>query len=251
LTDWQIDCAVVNGENSADGGFGITETSFRELRAAGIDAVTLGNHSWNRKEALTLIEHEPCLIRPINYNSSVPGQGSTLITVNGGRRVLVINALGRLFMDPVNDPFQAISQAIEAYPLGREADAIIVDMHCEATSEKHVTGHLFDGRVSLVVGTHTHVPTADHQILPNGTAFISDVGMTGDYDSIAGMQKEEPIRRFTTGIPHWKYEPAIGAATLSGIAVETDDHNGLALKVAPVRIGGRLQGALPNFWISE
>jgi hypothetical protein len=173
-----------------------------------------------------------------------------LIDTKNGKRALVVNALGRLFMTPFDDPFAAIARELESCPLGEAADAIVVDFHCEATSEKQGIGFLCDGRASLVVGTHTHVPTADHQILPGGTAFMTDAGMTGDYDSIIGMQKDEPLRRFISGIPSGRFEPSNGVATLSGVAVETDDLTGLALKIAPVRSGGRLEPALPSFWVS-
>src|SRR5487761_748464 len=242
IRDWKLDLVVVNGENAA-GGFGITEAIYRELIDAGADAVTLGNHAWDQREALVFIERASRLIRPANFSKGTPGRGAALIEAKGGKRALVINAIGRVFMTPFDDPFAAIDRELEACPLGRAADAIVLDFHCEATSEKQGIGFFCDGRVSLVVGTHTHVPTADHRILSGGTAFITDVGMTGDYDSIIGMQKEEPLRRFTTGIPSGRFEPASGAATLSGVAVETDDATGLALKVAPVRIGGRLEPA--------
>jgi calcineurin-like phosphoesterase len=156
--------------------------------------------------------------------------------------------MGRVFMEPLNDPFAGIAKEIEACPLVDAADAIVVDFHCEATSEKQGMGHFLDSRVSLVVGTHTHIPTADHQILPGGTAYMTDAGMTGDYDSVIGMQKEEPVRRFVTGIPSGRFEPAFGPATLSGVAVETDDKTGLATQIAPVRIGGRLSQTVPDFW---
>lgn len=247
IADWKIDLTVVNGENSA-GGFGITEAIYNDFVDAGADAVTLGNHSWNQKEALVFIERAPRLVRPLNYLPGTPGRGAALVDTKNGGRALVINALGRLFMEPVDDPFGAIDREIEACPLRQAADAIVVDFHCEATSEKLGAGHFCDGRVSLVVGTHTHVPTADHQILPGGTAYLTDAGMTGDYDSVIGMQKEEPLRRFTTGIPSARFEPALGPATMCGVAVETDDATGLALKIAPVRIGGRLEPALPSFW---
>jgi metallophosphoesterase (TIGR00282 family) len=190
-------------------------------------------------------------VRPINYMPGTPGRGAALIETRNGQRALVINALGRLFMEPVDDPFAMIDREIEACPLRQAADAIVVDFHCEATSEKQGAGHFCDGRVSLVVGTHTHIPTSDHQILPNGTAYMTDAGMTGDYDSIIGMQKAEPLRRFTTGIPSGRFEPATGVATMSGIAVETDDATGLAIRVAPVRIGGRLEPAVPSFWAKQ
>jgi calcineurin-like phosphoesterase len=218
IRDWALDLVVVNGENSA-GGFGITEAIYQELLDAGADAVTLGNHAWDQREALVFIE-----------------------------RALIINAIGRVFMTPFDDPFAVINRELEACPLHAAADAIVVDFHCEATSEKQGIGFFCDGRASLVVGTHTHVPTADHQILAGGTAYMTDAGMTGDYDSIIGMQKEEPLRRFTTGIPSGRFEAALGAATLSGVAVETDDATGLAQRIAPVRIGGRLEPALPGFW---
>jgi metallophosphoesterase (TIGR00282 family) len=250
IADWKIDLAIVNGENAA-GGFGITEAIYNDFIDAGADAVTLGNHSWNQKEALVFIERAPRLVRPINYMPGTPGRGAALIETRNGQRALVINALGRLFMEPVDDPFAMIDREIEACPLRQAVDAIVVDFHCEATSEKQGAGHFCDGRVSLVVGTHTHIPTSDHQILPNGTAYMTDAGMTGDYDSIIGMQKAEPLRRFTTGIPSGRFEPATGVATMSGIAVETDDATGLAIKVAPVRIGGRLEPAVPSFWAKQ
>nr|WP_295463091.1 TIGR00282 family metallophosphoesterase [Mesorhizobium sp.] len=247
IADWKIDLAIVNGENAADG-FGITEPIYREFVAAGADAVTLGNHSWSKKEALTFIEHAPRLIRPINYIPGAPGCGSALVETKNGKRALVVNALGRLLMDPVNDPYGLLDREIVAHPLREAVDAIVVDFHCEATSEKLAAGYFCDGRVSLVVGTHTHVPTADHRILPRGTAYISDAGMTGDYESIIGIKKEEMLRRLTTGIPSGRFEAANGVPTLCGVAVETDDTTGLAIHVSPVRIGPHLEQALPLFW---
>jgi metallophosphoesterase (TIGR00282 family) len=248
ISEWRVDLTIVNGENAASTGFGITEAIYNDLLAFGADAVTLGNHSWNRREALEFIEQAPCLVRPINYLAGTPGRGAALIQTKSGRRALVINALGRLFMEPVEDPFGPIDRKLLAQPLGQAADAIVVDFHCEATGEKQGAGHFCDGRVSLVVGTHTHTPSADHQILPRGTAFMTDAGMTGDYDSIVGMRKDEPLRRFTTGIPSGRFEPATGPATMAGVAVETDDATGLAIGIAPVRLGGRLERAVPLFW---
>jgi metallophosphoesterase (TIGR00282 family) len=247
IRDWSLDLVIVNGENSA-GGFGITEAIYQELLDAGADAITLGNHAWNQKEALVFIERAPRLIRPVNFVRHNPGRGTTLIETRKGQRTLVINAMGRVFMDHVNDPFAAIDRELEACPLREAADAIVVDFHAEATSEKQGMGFFCDGRVSLVVGTHTHVPTADHQILPGGTAYLTDAGMTGDYDSIIGMQKEEPLRRFQSGIPAARFEPATGEATLCGVAVETNDATGCATRIAPVRKGGRLEPTLPGFW---
>src|SRR6516162_6530417 len=247
VQDWKLDFVAINGENAA-GGFGITEAIYQEFVDAGVDVVTGGNHSWDQKEALVFIERAPKLLRPVNYPAGTPGRGAALIDAKNGARVLVVNAMGRIFMDPLDDPFAAVERELAACPLKQVADAIIIDIHGEATSEKQAMGHFCDGRASLVVGTHTHVPTADHQILPGGTAYMTDAGMAGDYDSIIGMQKEEPLRRFTSGIPSSRFEPAMGAATLSGVAVETDDATGLALRIAPVRVGGRLAPALPEFW---
>ena len=243
---WALDCVVVNGENAA-GGFGITEDICRELLDAGADCITLGNHSFDQREALVFIARQPKLIRPANYPKGTPGAGAALVEVTEGRRVLVVSVMGRVFMDAMDDPFAALDREIDACPLGRGCDAAIVDVHAEATSEKMAFGHYADGRASLVVGTHTHVPTADHQILPGGTAFLSDAGMTGDYDSVIGMDKAEPIRRMTQKTPGVRYEPAMGPATLCGIAVETGA-SGLAERLAPVRLGGRLSEARPGFW---
>jgi 2',3'-cyclic-nucleotide 2'-phosphodiesterase len=246
VADWKLDLVVINGENAA-GGFGITEAIYQNLLDAGADAITLGNHAWDQREALVFIERAPLLIRPLNYPAGTPGRGAAMITAKTGARVLVINALGRIFMDPLDCPFEAIDRELQACPLGEGADAIIVDFHCEATSEKQAMAHHLDGRVSLIVGTHTHVPTADHRILPGGSAFMTDVGMTGDYDSVIGMSKEEPLSRFLRRIPSSRFEPASGPATLSGLAVEIGGR-GLAEKVAPVRLGGHLEEVRPQFW---
>jgi 2',3'-cyclic-nucleotide 2'-phosphodiesterase len=247
IAEWKLDLVVLNGENAA-GGFGITETIFNEFLDSGADAVTLGNHAWDQREALVFIERAPKLIRPINYPTGTPGRGAAIIETKTGARVLVINAMGRIFMDPLEDPFTAIDRELCACALKTGADAVVIDFHCEATSEKQSMGHFVDGRASLVVGTHTHAPTADHQILPGGTAFISDVGMTGDYDSIIGMVKTEPLNRFLRRIPSERFEPAMGPATLCALAVETDDTTGLARRVGAVRLGGRLEEARPAFW---
>ena len=249
VADWKLDCVVVNGENAA-GGFGITEPIYQDILDAGADAITLGNHAWDQREALVFIERAPRLIRPINYPRGTPGRGAAMIETRSGAHVLVINAMGRIFLDPLDDPFAAIERELSACALKSTADAIIIDMHAEASSEKQAMGHFADGRASLVVGTHTHAPTADHQILPGGTAFMTDVGMTGDYDSIIGMVKQEPLGRFLRRIPSAKFEPANGPATLCAVAVETDDATGLARRVAPVRLGARLEEARPTMWIN-
>ena len=244
---FDLDLAIVNGENAA-GGFGITEAIYQEFVDAGADVVTLGNHAWRQKEALVFITRVPTLIRPLNFPKSQPGRGVVLVETKKGARVLVVNAQGRVFMDPLDDPFAAVDRELEACKLGQSADAIVVDFHAEATSEKTAMGHFCDGRASLVVGTHTHIPTSDHRILAGGTAYITDAGMTGDYDSVIGMEKEEPVARFVTGLTTGRYEPASGVACLSGVAVETDDATGFAKKISPVRVGGGLEQATPPFW---
>lgn len=248
VSDWKLDLVVLNGENSA-GGFGITESIFREFIDNGVDVVTLGNHAWDQREALVFIERAPQLVRPLNYPKGTPGRGAAMIEAKNGARVLVINAMGRIFLDPLDDPFTAIERELEICALKRDVDAILIDFHAEVTSEKQAMGHFLDGRVSVVVGTHTHVPTSDHQILPGGTAYQTDSGMTGDYDSVIGMVKDEPLSRFLRRIPSAKFEAATGPATLCGLAVETDDATGLATRVAAVRLGARLEQAVPQFWL--
>jgi metallophosphoesterase (TIGR00282 family) len=242
-----LDFVIVNGENAA-GGYGITEQICNQLYAAGTDVITTGNHVWDQKETTGFIDRHPRLLRPDNFPPGTPGQGFGLFEAAGGRRVLVVNVMGRLFMDALDDPFAAVVHRLSGYRLGETADAILVDVHAEATSEKQAMGHFLDGRVSVVVGSHTHVPTADARVLSGGTAYMSDAGMCGDYDSILGMSKEEPIRRFLQKTPGSRLEPASGQGTLSGIAVDVDDRTGLALAVSPVRIGPVLEAAVPAFW---
>nr|WP_306263409.1 TIGR00282 family metallophosphoesterase [Pararhizobium sp. IMCC3301] len=250
IADYALDFVVVNGENAA-GGFGITEEIFMDLLDAGADAVTTGNHVWDQREALVFCARHDNFLRPLNYPAGTPGKGAGLFTARNGGRVLVMNAMGRVFMNPMDDPFQAVQRELDAAPLGSVSDAVMIDFHAEATSEKQIMGHFADGQASLVVGTHTHAPTADHQILDGGTAFMTDAGMTGDYNSIIGMEASEPLQRMTSAISAGRFQPALGAATLSGVAVLTDDSTGLALRVEPVRLGGRLQEHIPAFWIEQ
>jgi metallophosphoesterase (TIGR00282 family) len=240
----KLDFVVANGENAA-GGFGLTENIAQDFLNAGVDCVTLGNHSFDQREALVFIERAPHVLRPINYPPGTPGRGAWLYETKAGARVLVVSVLGRVFMDAMDDPFAALERELTACPLGQAADAIIVDLHAEASSEKQALGNFVDGRVSVAVGTHTHVPTADWRILPHGTAFQSDAGMTGDYDSVIGMDKDEPIRRFIRKTPGSRFEPADGPATLCGLFVEMGA-DGLAKRVEPVRVGGLLAQALPE-----
>lgn len=244
--DWGLDFVVVNGENATSGA-GITPDHVKLLLESGADCVTLGDHAFDQKTLIPFIEGEPRLLRPLNFSKMAPGHGARLFTLADGRRVLVAQVLGQVFMKrPFDDPFSAIEPVLRAHPLGGQATAVVVDVHCEATSEKMAIGHWCDGRASLVVGTHTHVPTADAMILPRGTGYLTDAGMCGDYDSVIGMQKDEPMRRFVTGMPSKRFEPAGGEATLSGVLVETDDRTGRAMQVTPVRVGGRLAAAGPG-----
>ena len=243
----ELEFVIVNAENAA-AGFGITESTANELFDAGADCLTLGNHSWDQKEALTYIVREPRLIRPLNYPdfAAAPGRGAQLFDMPSGKRILVVNLLGRVFMDALDDPFAAVDKELEACPLGAVADAVVVDIHAEATSEKMAMGHFCDGRASLVVGTHSHVPTADAQVLPGGTAYQTDAGACADYDSVIGNQKDEPLRRFTTRISGGRYKPAEGPATVCGVFVETDPATGLARRIEPIRLGGRLKPTVPT-----
>ena len=243
--DWGLDFVVVNGENASSGA-GLTPDHAKLLFEAGADAVTLGDHAFDQKAMLTHIEADPRILRPLNYAKTAPGRGARLFEAPGGRKVLVAQVLGQVFMRrPFDDPFSAVEGVLRAHPLGGTAAAVVVDVHCEATSEKMAMGHWCDGRASLVVGTHTHIPTADAQILSGGTAYLSDAGMCGDFDSVIGMDKLEPMRRFVTGMGKTRFEPAMGEATLCGVFVETDDATGRAHRVAPVRLGGRLAESHP------
>jgi hypothetical protein len=213
--------------------------------ATGVDVLTSGNHWMDQREILTFIGAEEHILRPLNYPRGTPGRGANLYQTRGGARVLVINAMGRVHMDPLDDPFAAVDAELAACPLHEGADAIIVDMHAEATSEKMAMGQFCDGRASCVVGTHSHIPTADTQILPHGTGYQTDAGACADYDSVIGMDKFEPLQRFTKKMPTGRMTPATGPATLCGVFVETDRMTGLALRCEPVRLGGRLIQTAP------
>ena len=239
-----LDFVVVNGENAA-GGFGITPKICDQLLEAGADVVTTGNHVWDQKEIVPHFAKETRLLRPHNYPEGTPGTGVAIFPDRKGRRVLVLHFMALLFMPPLDDPFYGAERALLNRRLARDVDAILVDFHGEATSEKMALAHMLDGRVSLVVGTHSHVPTADHQILPKGTAYQSDLGMCGDYDSVIGMKKEISIERFLKKVPGPRLEAAMGEATLCAVLVETDDATGLARRIEPLRLGGRLAQTMP------
>jgi metallophosphoesterase (TIGR00282 family) len=242
--DLNIDVAIVNGENAAHG-FGLNERLAGELYDAGADILSTGNHVWDQRELIQYIERDGRILRPANFPEGTPGAGWRLHPVDGERTLLVINLMGRLFMEALDDPFARLESILAQYSLSRGATAIVVDFHGEATSEKMALGHFADGRVSAVLGTHTHVPTADAQILPGGTAYLSDAGMCGDYDSVIGMEKAPSVRRFVTKMPGEKPKPAEGEASLCGVFVVIDDATGLARRIEPVRVGGHLAEYVP------
>jgi metallophosphoesterase (TIGR00282 family) len=242
-----LDFAIVNGENAA-GGFGITEATAQEIFQAGADCITLGNHSWDQPEALTYIQREQRLLRPYNYPKTlqIPGRGSQLFTTPSGKRIFVVQIHGSAFMEPLDDPIQGVASALEEAPLRQVADAVIVEMHAEATAEKMTLAHYVDGRATAVIGCHTHIPTADAQVLPGGTGYLTDAGMCGDYDSVIGMKKGPIVQRAATRLPTERKSPADGPATLCGVYVESDDKTGLAKRIEPIRVGGRLREAMPS-----
>ena len=239
-----LDFVVACGENAAHG-YGITAAICQGLFAAGVDVVTTGNHAWDQREIISFISAEPRLLRPLNYPSETPGQGMGFYRTTDGRRVLVIQVMCRLFMEPLDNPFRLLDEALNTHPLRDAADATVVDIHGEASSEKGALAHLADGRASLAVGSHSHVPTADTRIMPGGTAFQTDAGMCGPYDSVIGMNKHVATQRFVTQMRGERLEPADGEGTLCGIYVETDDRTGLAVRAEPIRVGGVLIGVSP------
>ena len=241
----ELDFVVANGENAA-GGFGITRTVADELFDSGVDVITTGNHVWDQREALTLLPREPRLLRPINFPpDTTPGAGFGVYETQRGERVLAVNVMGRLFMDPLGDPFAAVAEALDAHELGVSVDAVVIDVHAEASSEKQALAHFVDGRASLVVGSHTHVPTGDAQILPGGAAYQTDAGMCGDYDSVIGSDKAMWVQKYRTKMPVGRIPPADGPGTLCAVCVETDPATGLARDVHPVVRGARLRNRGP------
>lgn len=242
---YHLDFVIANGENSASG-FGITEKIFRSIVDSGVDVVTTGNHIWDQKEALVFIERDHRLLRPANYPKGTPGKGAFVFNTVDHKSILVVNLMGRVFMNSLDDPFSVIDEILDETRLGRDVDSIIVDFHAEATSEKQAMGHYLDGRVSMVIGTHTHVPTSDYRILTNGTGYISDVGMTGDYDSVLGFKKSNPINKFLTSISSGRFIPETGDATLTGILIELNE-NGMVKKLAQIKVGGILDTEYPSF----
>ncbi len=243
--EWRLDFVIVNGEN-ATSGMGLSGAHAQAMLDAGVDVLTLGDHAFDQKDMMTFITKEPRVIRPINFSKAAPGVGARVFTATNGRKVLVAQVLGQVFMKRAfDDPFSALDTVLKQYPMGGQVQASVIDIHCEATSEKMAVGHYCAGRASLVVGTHTHVATADAMILPGGTGYLSDAGMCGDYHSVIGMEKTEPLRRFITGMPKDRFTPANGEATLSGVYIETDDRTGQTTRIEMVRQGGALQTSGP------
>jgi 2',3'-cyclic-nucleotide 2'-phosphodiesterase len=236
---FQPDIRIANVDNAAHG-FGVTSKICEELFALGFHCLTGGNHIWDQREIIPFIDREPRLLRTCNYPNGVPGNGFYVHTLADGRKILIIHVMGCLFMDTLDNPFHAVDDILKKYALGSQVNAIFVDIHAEATSEKMAMAHYLDGRVSAVIGTHTHMPTADAQILNKGTAFQSDAGMTGDYNTVIGMKADVPIMRFTRKFSVEKLSPGEGAGTVCGVVIDTDDKTGKAINIQPVRIGPRL-----------
>ena len=236
---YNFDFLILNGENAAHG-FGITPRICEEFFEAGINVITLGNHAWDKREILNYIQEESRLIRPLNYPENTPGKGSGLYKTRSGDKIFVAQVMGCLFMKPLENPFNEVEKCLSKITLGVDVNCIILDIHAEATSEKMAMGQYLDGRVSMVIGSHSHIPTADTQILPGGTAYQTDAGMCGDYDSVIGMKKEPSVNRFVQKLDNQRVEPAEGEATVCGVLLETDDISGLAVRIHAIRVGGRL-----------
>ena len=238
------DIIIVNAENAASG-YGLTKKISEEIFSLGVNVITLGNHSWDQKEMLSYIEQNNKIIRPLNYPKGVPGSGDVIIDLKNGKKILVIQVMLRLFMNiPLDDPFNSINNRLKSETLGKTVDAIFVDMHGEASSEKNSFGHFLDGRVTGVIGSHTHIPSADGRILKNNTAYLSDAGMTGDYESVIGMQKEGPLNLFLKGYRlDGRFKVAEEKAILCGAYIESDDNTGLAKKITMIHYGNK-----PSFY---
>ena len=241
---YKLDAVIVNVENSSYG-FGVTAQICNDFYEAGADCLTTGNHVWDQREIIPYIDRDPKLLRPLNYPPGTPGKGHYIIETSRGKKILVSNIMARLFMDALDDPFAAADKLVKTFVLGRDVQAIFIDFHGEASSEKMAMGHYMDGRATAVVGTHTHVPTADMQVLPKGTGYMTDAGMCGPYDSVTGMVAHTAMNRFVRKMPGERLSPAEGAVTVCGTLVEVDDKTGLCLKMHAFRTGGRLSESLP------
>jgi len=244
IKEKKIDFVVVNGENAADGGVGITKKNTEDFFNAGVDVITSGNHIWDEKETMQFISKEKRLLRPENSIEPAPGEGLGIFNSKNNKKVAVINLMGNIFMKKSEDVFQAAKKFIENVKLKKDSDFIVVDMHGEITSEKMAMGYLFDGKVTMVVGTHTHVPTSDHRIMEKGTAYQTDIGMCGDYNSVIGMNRDNSLKKFFKDPSGKRHYPALGEATISGLMVMADDDTGLAKKVEPIIVGKYLENRI-------
>ena len=240
----KLDFVIINGENAADPGVGITKKNTEEFFKAGTDVITTGNHVWDQKETMEFITSEKRLLRPENLIKGSPGQGTSIFTTKNNKKVAVINLMGNIYMKKCEDVFEAAKKFIQAVKLKRDADFIVVDFHGEITSEKMAIGYLFDGKATMVVGTHTHVPTLDYRIMEKGTAYQTDIGMCGDYNSVIGMNRDNSLKKFLNDSSAIKHYPALGEATISGLMVQADDKTGLAKKIEPIIIGGVLENRI-------
>ena len=239
-----IDFVIVNGENAADPGVGITKKNTEEFFKAGADVITTGNHVWDQNETMEFITSEKRLLRPQNLPEGTPGNGFGIFNSINNKKVAVINLMGNIFMKKSDDVFEAAKKFIENVKLKKDADFIIVDIHGEITSEKMAMGYLFDGKATMLVGTHTHVPTSDHRIMEKGTAYQTDIGMCGDYNSVIGMNRDNSLKKFFKDPSATKHYPALGEATISGLMVVADDKTGLANKVEPIVLGALLENRI-------
>ncbi len=241
ISEKKIDFVVLNGENAGEKGVGITKKIFEEFLKAGADVVTTGNHVWDEKEAMEFISKDTRLLRPANLIKGSPGKGSEIYISKNNKKVAVLNLMGNVFMKKCENVFEEAKRFIGKVKLKKDVDFIVVDFHGEVTSEKLAAGYLFDGKATMVVGTHTHIPTSDHRIMEKGTAYQTDIGMCGDYDSVIGMNKENSLKKFLKDPSAKHHFPALGEATISGLIVAADDSTGLAKKIQPIILGGSLQ----------
>ena len=239
------DVVIVNADNAAHGR-GVTDKHLKEFYEWGVDCVTGGDHIWDQRQIISHITHDKKLLRPVNFPPNTPGNGTYIVETVNGQRCLVIHALGRVFINPLDDPFAIVKSIVDKNPIGRDIDAIFVDFHAEATSEKMAMGQFLDGKVTAVIGSHTHIPTADNHVMSGGTAYQTDAGMTGDYDSVIGARKDVPLQKFTTGLMRERMIPANGEATLCGTLVISNDKNGMAESIQPIRMGGLLPQIFPE-----
>jgi len=237
----KIDFVIINGENADDTGVGITKKNTEEFFNAGADVITSGNHIWDQKETAEFISSEERLLRPENLIQGSPGKGFGIFNSKNNKKVAVINLMGNIFMKKCDDVFKAATKFIKNVKLKKNADFIVVDMHGEITSEKMAMGYLFDGKATMVVGTHTHVPTSDHRIMEKGTAYQTDLGMCGDYKSVIGMNRDNSLKKFLKDPSAVRHYPANGEATISGLLVAASDKTGLAIKTEPIILGGSLE----------